>query len=525
MKWNSLNEIVDRINRLRCHRFPLPLWLLIAGSLSLSGGIKDVVPSDAITTEVLTNTTAGLTEAVNGAYALFKDHVTFNGTSDDNLMYLRQYFQMSDFASDDFVCAQVTEDPFFLSFTLDHTPTQTNARYFWYISYKIINDANTVIEAVEKNATTDVTRQQLLGECYFLRAFATFNLARFFARPFTQGTTGPGVILRTSLSDPAVKARATIQETYDQITADALKAAALMTQPRGNTFASKAAALALLSRVYLYENDNTKAVDYSTQVISAGGYTLATADTYPGLFKDAQSSPETIFCIGFTALEDYGKFGSIASMMYSDGNSGWGEEYATTSIRGLMSADTSDVRWSYIMPLSDGNGGVAKKNGIETWYVSKFSFQGGSPTLSSPVMFRIAEMYLNRAEANVKLGNIKPALDDIDFIRSNRGLQANLYNGVVPAGKTALQVVLEERRIELAFEGHRTFDVYRNNLPMDRSYWGYHLPGLKETDIDLSKTPTGYAHEIIQPTDPLIIYYIPIDEIQSNSLCTQNPTP
>src|SRR6187402_3932096 len=90
-----------------------------------TGCIKDVSPSNAITTEVLTGTTDGLTKAVNGAYALFKDHVTFNGVPDDNLMYLRQYFQMSDFASDDITCAQVTEDPFFLSFSLAHTPTQT----------------------------------------------------------------------------------------------------------------------------------------------------------------------------------------------------------------------------------------------------------------------------------------------------------------------------------------------------------------------------------------------------------------
>ena len=132
-------------------------------------------------------------------------------------------------------------------------------------------------------------------------------------------------------------------------------------------------------------------------------------------------------------------------------------------------------------------------------------------------------MYLNRAEANAKLGNTKAALDDVDAIRKNRGLENSLYNGVVPAGSTALKVVLNERRIELAFEGQRTFDVYRNNMPMDRTYWGYHLPGLKETDIDLSKQPAGYANMVIQPTDSRIIYYIPIDEVQSNTLCTQNP--
>ena len=234
-------------------------------------------------------------------------------------------------------------------------------------------------------------------------------------------------------------------------------------------------------------------------------------------------SSETIFCIAFTAKEDYGKFGSIASMIYSDGNSGWGEEYASPSIRNLMSAHPEDVRWSYIVPLKDGNGGIQEKNGIPIYYITKFSFQDGSPTLSSPIMFRFAEMYLNRAEANAKLGNTKAALDDVDAIRKNRGLQASLYNGVVPAGSTALKVVLNERRIELAFEAQRTYDVYRNNLPMNRTYWGYHLPGLKETDIDLSKQPTGYPNEIIQPDDPRIIYYIPIDEVQSNPLCVQNP--
>ncbi|HRH47952.1 MAG TPA: RagB/SusD family nutrient uptake outer membrane protein [Panacibacter sp.] len=496
---------------------------MLLNTLFFTSCIKEVSPSDAITPGILTETTEGLTQAVNGAYALFKDHVPFNGTSDDNLMYLRQYFQMSDFSSDDFTCAQVTEDPFFLSFSLNHTPTQTNARYFWYISYKIINDCNTVIEAVESSGTTDATRQQLLGECYFLRAFAQFNLAKFFARPYSQNPAADGIILRTSTADPGQKARSTIEETYAQIIADAEKAADLMTQPRGVTYASQEAAWALLSRVYLYKEDNDKAIEYSTKVINSGSFSLTTADEYSTLFANAKSSSETIFCIAFTPLEDYGKFGSIASMMYSDGNSGWGEEFASQSIRDLMSEHEEDVRWQYITALEDADGNIEKKNGIETYYVSKFSFQDGSPTLSSPVMFRLAEMYLNRAEANAKLGNTTEALNDVDEIRSHRGLEGSLYDGTVPSGSTLLEVVLNERRIELAFEGHRSFDVYRNNEDMVRNYWGYHIPGLKETDIDLSKEPTGYPSLITAPTSPRIIYYIPVDEVQTNKLCTQNP--
>jgi len=361
------------------------------------GCIKEVVPSDALTPDILTSTVEGLTQAVNGAYALFKDHVVFNGTADDNNMYLRQYFQMSDFASDDIVCGQVTEDPLFLSFSLNHSPAQTNSRYFWFISYKVINDVNTVIEATEKISNPDATINQLKGECYFLRAFCHFNLVRFYARPYSQDSAADGIVLRLSTSDPAIKARSSVGEVYASIIEDAQKAADLMEQPRGVAYASKEAAWALLSRVYLYEEDNANAVDYATKVINSGRFQITNKNTFQHLFANAQNASETIFCIAFTGADDYGKFGSIASMVYSDGNSGWGEEYASQSLRDIMNEHPEDIRWSYIYPLTDGNGDLQKKNGIEIYYITKFSFQDGSPTLSSPMMFRLAEMYLNRA--------------------------------------------------------------------------------------------------------------------------------
>ncbi|WP_158796680.1 RagB/SusD family nutrient uptake outer membrane protein [Pedobacter sp. L105] len=499
--------------------------LLISGlfALSLAGCKLDSNPTDSVTTASLTSTSDGLLNAVNGAYSLFKDHVAFNGTSDDNNMYLRQYYQMSDFAGDDIVCAQVTTDPLFLSFSLEHSPAQTNARYFWFISYKIINDCNTVIELGEKQANPSVATQQLIGECYFLRAFCHFNLARLFAKPYTVDPSAPGVILRTSSTDNPQKARATVKEVYESVTADATKAATLMNQSRGVNYATKEAAWALLSRVALYQEDNDNAISWATKVISSGKFTESSATAFPTLFANAASNPETIFCIAFTTLDDYGKFGSIASQLYSNGNSGWGEEYASVPLRTLYAQHPEDVRTSYIVPLKDSTGTIQQKNGIDIYYITKFSGQGGSPTLSSPVMFRLSEMYLNRAEAEAKLGQTGAALADVDMIRKNRGLENFLYNGAVPNNSTGLNTVLQERRLELAFEGHRTYDVYRNKQNMDRTYWGYHLAGLKETDIDLSTLPVNYANMIIPYTSTKIIYYLPVDEILSNSLATQNP--
>ena len=296
-----------------------------------------------------------------------------------------------------------------------------------------------------------------------------------------------------------------------------------MNAPRGVQYATKEAALSLLSRVALYEEDNQNAINYATQVINSGKFTESSADAFKTMFANATASTETIFCIAFTALDDYGKEGSIASQYYSNGNSGWGEEYASDPLRALYAQHPEDVRTSYIYPLKDSTGALQTKNGIPIYYVTKFSFQGGSPSLASPIMFRLSEMYLNRAEAEAKLGQTAAALADVDVIRKNRGLQNSLYNGAVPPNLTVLSAVLQERRLELAFEGHRTYDVYRNKLSMDRSYWGYHLPGLKETDIDFSVQPANYAGEIIPYTSTKIIYYIPQGEILSNPLATQNP--
>jgi len=501
------------------------ILLTIAAFLMLvySGCKLEDNPTNSVTTESLTTTSDGLLNAVNGAYALFKDHGPFEGTTDLNNMYLRHFYQLSDFASDDVVCGQVTTDPLFLSFSLDHTPTQQNTGYFWYISYKIISDANTVIEQGEKQGNLTPAQQQLIGECYFLRAFCNFNLVRLFGKPYSVDPSSPGIILRTSTSDKPQKARASVKDVYTQVIADATKAATLMNQPRGVQYATKEAAWALLSRVALYQEDNQNAIKYANMVINSGKFTESSAAAFKTLFANAPANPETIFCIAFTPLEDYGKEGAISSQYYSDGNSGWGEEYASQPLRALYAKHPEDVRTSYIVPLKDESGTVQQKNGIDIYYVTKFSFQGGSPSLASPVMFRLSEMYLNKAEAEAKLGQTAAALGDVDMIRKNRGLQASLYNGVVPTGMTLLGTVLQERRLELAFEGHRTYDVYRNKLSMNRTYWGYHLPGLKESDINLSVEPANYAGMIIPYTSPKIIYYIPQAEILSNSLATQNP--
>ena len=96
------------------------------------------------------------------------------------------------------------------------------------------------------------------------------------------------------------------------------------------------------------------------------------------------------------------------------------------------------------------------------FYVVKCSRQGGKENqLYSPIISRLDEMYLNRAEANVKLGNITNAMADVNTIRE-RAIVGGSYTSAQFTAATAKTLVDKERQLELAFEAERSYDVFRN---------------------------------------------------------------
>ena len=129
--------------------------------------------------------------------------------------------------------------------------------------------------------------------------------------------------------------------------------------------------------------------------------------------------------------------------------------------------------------------------------------------LCSYPMIRWGEIILNRAEAYAKLNNSTAALADVNVIRSRAGLsgeQLMTTSNMTARGYTdILDVVLDERRLELAYEGFRWKDLFRNNKPMDRRYAGTH------------------PWEIIQPTDLRIPHQISGDETLINPGVVPNP--
>jgi len=486
----------------------------------------NVIPQDALTGEQITTTSDGLSSLVNGLYAIFKE-------LDGNNCYIRQYYQMSDFASDDIVCAYKTEDDLINSFRYkDRSAEKSNINSFWEMSYKIIYGANVAISMADLKGD-DPLSDQLKGESYFLRAFATHNLVRFFAKPYSEtNKSEPGVIIRESKSDNMPKARATLEATYNFIIGSLKTAESVMSEDmpaernnENHRFASIYSVWAMLSRVYLYKGELDSCIIYSDKLINSGVYSLETAENFPGFFASAKTGSESIWLIPFNLIDDQLN-ASVASMIFN-GNNCWAEEGASSSILEDMGYGTDmvdiDQRWKYIVT----DAGVIK-NGVNMFYISKFSGQEGSPTLSSPVMFRLAEIYLNRAEAYAKKADVAAAVEDLNTLLQNRlivpegeNIDDYLYDAGSITGGEILDVVLKERRIELAFEGHRIFDLLRNGKDVVRNYWGFHLDSY-------NGVPSGSEPGLDAPgvlflyNDPNLIYPIPSSEISTNKLCVPN---
>ena len=123
------------------------------------------------------------------------------------------------------------------------------------------------------------------------------------------------------------------------------------------------------------------------------------------------------------------------------------------------------------------NVGIAKgvRQTFPAYTMSKFSWQDSDPMLSSPAVIRWAEVVLNVAEAYAHNGNIAKALEYTNVIRTRAGIPTWTEAGYKAEGYTDIvDVVLDERRLELCFEGHRAIDVFRNGKVLDRRFAGVH---------------------------------------------------
>ena len=357
----------------------------------------------------------------------------------------------------------------------------------WANSYQVINLSNTVLSKIDLIA--DEEKDQVTGEAEFFRGVALFELVNYFAQPYSAGdpSTAPGVpIVLTAPkyvydSTSAFVSRASVADVYNQVISDLTDAVAKLPEAADNARATKYAAEAFLSRVYMNMHDYTNAATMANDVIESGQFNLVS--TFNQAFNNVGNSPEDIFGIQQTAQSNAGTTNNGIVTFYATYPTGRGDAqtdgYLDDNSGYFSHFEDQDFRKTYVYV------GTSIQS-IDGYYTSKWSaFYKTIPVV------RLAEMYLTRGEANLRkvgapVGGVDP-VDDINTVRERAG--ASLLDEVTGSD------FVEERLRELSFEGDRLWTLKRLQLDVD-----------------------GLPYN-----DPTLVLPIPQREIDVNKNLTQNP--
>lgn len=464
--------------------------------------LDDLRPHNVTTEQLQFSTPAGFTQATLTLYQMITTGV---GMENDAFGYGGITMFLPDALGNNIHALDLELNKNSDAFNYTNSSDKNNSWTYnlWRASYFAILHTNKLLDHVAKDEKDPIILQAK-AEALFVRAFVYFNLVRFYGKPYYQdAANSPGVMLITTANNaPDYKpARASVKAVYDQIINDLETAMPLFTQDKSSSYASKMGAAALLSRVYLYMGGtfqqptaafNQKVVDNATGIINSNQFTLSQSAAYRSYYNsNNKNNKEDIFAGNM----DYGN-SSLAKLYAFPSRIGYDGGYYRPSVPLLALVSSTDLRSShYVVNITPG---------ITTDTIATVKYMLGYTSLFSKSPFRylrLAEVYLNRAEANAKLGNKDAALTDLNIIRNRAGLPS-----VDLSGEALFNEILLQRRIELAFEGHNSFDYFRNGLPMVRNY-----------------ASIGSGAMTIPATSPKILLRVPQEEITLNPNLTQNP--
>lgn len=335
--------------------------------------------------------------------------------------------------------------------------TSAFIRDTWLDSYKVINDVNNVLSAI--GVVLPNRQKRVEGEAKFIRGLVYFELVRLFAKAWNDGdpnaNDGVPIILtptRAPLTEADKKARDKVAAVYAQVIKDLTEAEAALPLTNG-FFANKAAAAAILARVYLQKGDYPNAAAAANRVLTTNNPTgpnrYILMDEYADAFpfnptistQVVENTREDVFAIQVTNSQGINDFNTYFSPF------------------GRGDIDIRDEHLNLYQPI-DERLALFYDDGSGSIRTGKFDMIYGAVHI-----VRLAEMYLIRAEANIRAGSTVGAtpLSDINTIRRRAGLPDLLV--------VTLADILRERRLELAFEGHNLHDVKRLQKSVGALAW------------------------------------------------------
>ena len=433
--------------------------------------------------------------ALSGVYAGFKNSDYFE----------LDYYVNGDAQSDDAYAGADNPANFQIDgYAID--ATNSNVGRDWGFLYTIIGNANSVINNVNKvtdKTLTDTRKQEIIGEASFLRAFMYFQLVQLWGDVPLQlkevGTISAGILpeIYPILFPPRTSAAL----VYKQIIADletALPAVRVTASNKG--FATKGAVNALLAKVYATQtpHDWAKVQQYCDAVIT-GGYSLL--PDYHFLWDNLhKNSAEAIFEINYTGGSTDGNWG--ASMFRG---LDWKKfDIPSNDLVKAFDQEQDTVRKSASIIFLDVTGKWTDEHWPATSYpfLNKWhNFAQGSD--QNYIFIRLADILLLKAEALNEQG-VAGAADLVNQVRT----RAKLANTNASSQADMRLAIEKERRLELAFEGVRWYDLKRTGRAIE----------VINNATGVGGVSLGYAL-----TTNRLIWPIPQSELDKNTKLTQNP--
>lgn len=432
----------------------------------------EVEPKDSVSDEITIVDESSAETAVRGIYSALRADA-----------YYGYSFQLLGFFSADNIVYRGSQ-------TVHQTLTNHTVRSdlaaletAWNQIYNAINRANHVIAKVPDLPTTtsftEATKNQLIGEAYFIRALAYFDLARTWG--------GVQLVLTPTASAsslPQVK-RSSLEETYDQVLADLEQAVELLPATTNRIRATKKTAWALLARYYLYQKKWTEAITYATYIIDdVSNYELVRP--YQSFYaNNTSNTKESVFELYY----DVNNPNSQAGQWLASANGGTAWIRPSQAIYNLLTApNTGGDRSALVYATST----ATDPNVL----IGNLYYR--TDRTDPAFLIRTAELYLIRAEALTERDaaddNIN-ALADLNAIRDRANISL-LTTADVPTKADLLLAVENEKRVEFALENHRWYDLVR----------------------------TDRAQEVLGISDPnRLLLPIPYGQIQIDPNLEQNP--
>jgi hypothetical protein len=360
----------------------------------------------------------------------------------------------------------------------------------WAESYVAINEANYAIASARALIDKEPLANRYLGEALFQRALLYFDLARVFAYEPGRAVNNfdIGVVLRTeptrTANDADLRERVKVEAIYLQIEKD-LKESILILAQHGEDspyLANRAAAEALLAKVYLYWSKWSDVIPQATAALAHTTARLAEPSEVAAMFSKAPNV-ESLFEINYDAATET-LWVNDCTACYTWPNGTWFSMWPSAELLALFA--TGDARLALYPTTANG-----------TRYVNKYTYARGDWTDNSPVI-RYADVLLMRAEAYAETNQPALAQADLNAVRAKRNAAA-----ITATGAALTAAIQDERRRELAFEGARWFDLKRRGLDITKPAFG--------------NNPT------VPYTDFRILAPLPATQVQNNAKLQQNP--